>query len=142
MTDTSNILSFQVDEKLSEALAKYREIRRRHTLLSSFAAEPALFIQEVVKLFGQEIRVNVTKDNETPDQGEVLGSGEAYGERWVPDAVQRLYMRMIEERRMQQQVIQQQVMQMAREAGNGGGEAAAGGGEAAAGGGSSQDVQK
>lgn len=96
----------QLDDRLSSILTKFRETKRRHTLLSSFASEPAFFIQELIKLYGQEVRIVPNKDG-TAEIGEIFGNGEAYADRWTSDAILRVYTRTKEQRKLRQQASQE-----------------------------------
>ena len=73
-----------IDSAMASALTRFAEHKRRHTLLTAFAADPSGTVRAIVQAQGRELRLAATKD---ADAVEVMAAGDVYKDRWVQDAV-------------------------------------------------------
>lgn len=73
-----------LDHGLMAMIHRYREHKRRHTMLAALSIDPEGTLNALVAAQARELRLAAAKDAEAV---EVLRSGEVYKDRWAPDAI-------------------------------------------------------
>lgn len=73
-----------VDHAVATTVGRFREHRRRHTVLMAFSIDPVRTIEELVAAQGKELRLAVSKEAEAV---EVMKLSDLFNEKWTQDAI-------------------------------------------------------